>query len=234
MSIAEKLQTIAENEQRVFDAGKNTEWSEFWDNYQHKKGQPQRYRQAFSGVLWNERSFKPKYNIVPTDATQMFMNFGQDTQNGQMDLSARAGELGITVDFSQCSTFSACFSYARINKVGKIDCKSASDMGSMFQQSSIETIDNVISHSNLKFTNTFQYASFLTHITFEGDIGNSISFADCSSLTPKSVQSIIDALMTITDGVARTLTLHADVRAKLTSEQVNTIKNVKGWSLIPE
>jgi hypothetical protein len=45
------------------------------------------------------------------------------------------------------------------------------------------------------------------------------------------VQSIIDGLITITDGVARTLTLHEDVKAKLTDEQKVTITQVKGWTL---
>mgnify|MGYP003296383754 CR=1 FL=1 len=34
MSISDKLQTIAENEQRVFDAGKKTQYDEFWDALQ--------------------------------------------------------------------------------------------------------------------------------------------------------------------------------------------------------
>ena len=36
MSIAEKLQQIAENEQNVYDAGKKAQYDEFWDNYQNK------------------------------------------------------------------------------------------------------------------------------------------------------------------------------------------------------
>ena len=34
MSIAEKLVTVAENEQKVYDAGKQAEYDAFWDNYQ--------------------------------------------------------------------------------------------------------------------------------------------------------------------------------------------------------
>ena len=36
MSIADKLTTIAENEQKVFDAGKQAEYDEFWDSFQSK------------------------------------------------------------------------------------------------------------------------------------------------------------------------------------------------------
>ena len=36
MSIADKLTTIAENEQKVYDAGAKSEHDKFWDSYQNK------------------------------------------------------------------------------------------------------------------------------------------------------------------------------------------------------
>ena len=53
MSIAEKLELIAENEQKVFDAGKKSEYDEFWDNYQKKSDGSARtsYIQGFAGIL---------------------------------------------------------------------------------------------------------------------------------------------------------------------------------------
>ena len=58
-----------------------------------------------------------------------------------------------------------------------------------------------------------------------------ISFLQSPILSDYSIQSIIDGLATITDGVARTLTLHADVKAKLTEAQIGTITTTKGWTL---
>lgn len=60
MSIAEKLTTIAENEPRVYEAGKNAEWNAFWDAYQNY-GQRVQYPNAF--YLWDDICFKPKYLI---------------------------------------------------------------------------------------------------------------------------------------------------------------------------
>ena len=49
-------------------------------------------------------------------------------------------------------------------------------------------------------------------------------------LSDLSIQSIIDGLADLTGGTAQTLTLHADVKAKLTEEQISTITG-KNWTL---
>lgn len=49
-------------------------------------------------------------------------------------------------------------------------------------------------------------------------------------LTFESIQSIIDGLADLTDTDTQTLTLHADVKAKLTGEQIATIIG-KNWTL---
>lgn len=77
-----------------------------------------------------------------------------------------------------------------------------------------------------------QGCSLLEEIRFKADTINiSITFQWCANLSSEAIQSIIDGLVTITDGVARTLTLHADVKNKLTDEQIATITQTKGWSL---
>lgn len=70
MSIADKLQTIAENEQKVYEAGRKDEWSEFWDSFQNN-GTRTWYEYSFFGV-WRDEMFKPKYPIIADNATQMF------------------------------------------------------------------------------------------------------------------------------------------------------------------
>lgn len=60
MSISEKLITIAENEVKVYEAGKKSEWDAFWDAYQNY-GQRVQYPNAF--YVWDDICFKPKYPI---------------------------------------------------------------------------------------------------------------------------------------------------------------------------
>lgn len=64
MTIGEKLLAIAENEQRVFDAGKQTEYDRFWDNYQDN-GNRTNYVYAFAR-LWPVECYDPKYPITCT------------------------------------------------------------------------------------------------------------------------------------------------------------------------
>lgn len=56
----------------------------------------------------------------------------------------------------------------------------------------------------------------------------SISFASCSKLSDASIQSIIDGLATVE--TSQTLTLHADVKSKLTENQIVQITS-KNWTL---
>lgn len=58
----------------------------------------------------------------------------------------------------------------------------------------------------------------------------SLSFAGSPLLTETTVQSIIDGLADLTDSTAQTLTLHADVGAKLTDEQ-KSAASAKNWTI---
>lgn len=69
----------------------------------------------------------------------------------------------------------------------------------------------------------------LEYIRFKENTVNALlSFSRCSSLSDESIQSIIDGLATV--GTTQTLTLHADVKAKLTETQLATITG-KNWTL---
>lgn len=69
----------------------------------------------------------------------------------------------------------------------------------------------------------------LKKITFKAEtIHYSISFIHCGNLSDESIQSIIDGLAQVE--TAQTITFHANVKAKLTEEQIAVI-NEKGWTL---
>ena len=73
MNIAEKLTTIAENEPKVYDAGKKSQYDEFWDNYQnYDEGITPNY--AFAYTCWNDKNYNPKYPIKfnSTNLTNVF------------------------------------------------------------------------------------------------------------------------------------------------------------------
>jgi len=68
MGIAEKLVTIAENEQKVYEAGKQAEYDRFWDTFQNNGGE-RNYYYKFSYTGWTDENFNPKYPIITTTGT---------------------------------------------------------------------------------------------------------------------------------------------------------------------
>ena len=80
-------------------------------------------------------------------------------------------------------------------------------------------------------TNAFGGCYALETIRFKAEtISVNIAFDYSNALTDESVQSIIEGLADLTGGTAKTLTLHADVGAKLTEAQKNAV-SAKNWTL---
>ena len=79
--------------------------------------------------------------------------------------------------------------------------------------------------------NMFNGCTMLIFVKFAKEaLSRSINLSSCGSLNDISRQSIIDGLVDLTGGTARTLTLHATVGSKLTDEQKATI-TAKNWTL---
>lgn len=101
-----------------------------------------------------------------------------------------------------------------------------------FEYSSIKSIHQPLNFSNTTAyysSNMFEGATNLEHILiFKETIKESLRFGTCSKLSAESIQSIIDGLATVE--TAQTLTLHKDVKAKLTETQLATITG-KNWNL---
>ncbi len=117
MSIAEKLTTIAENEQKVYDAGKKDEYDAFWDIVQ-EKGKRKNYQTSFAGYTWNDENFKPKYNIIPIgNMNNMFF----ETQI--TDLVKILEDCGIIFDTSNGTTFNYFMAYSKITNAPIIDSR---------------------------------------------------------------------------------------------------------------
>ena len=234
MSIAEKLTTVAENQQKVFDAGKEAgkeaEWKAFWGDLLIN-GTRTNYNYAFYlphwvGVL---RNHPPAYDMKPTTATYMFQ--GWNTSSKTFDLVALLEEWGITLDFSNCTNFNRIFESNTTNShVGVMDIRKGTNFTSAFAYSKIETIDKVIVDENLNFSAIFTSYSALKNITFEGNIGKALNMSACKVLTSASVQSVIDHLKDLTGATTQTLTLHATVGAALTDVQKAAI-SAKNWTL---
>lgn len=228
MSIAEKLTQIAENEQKVYDAGKQAEYDAFWDEYQ-ANGSRKHYDTAFGGEGWTSENFKPKYDIKPTAAMYMFRK-----TNIAGDLVEICENLGMSIDFSECVSMGEVFSNAfNITRVGVIDVRKATNVSNMFAWSNAKTIDKIIVTETTPMNYFPGAMPELENITIEGTIGqNGFNVQYSTKLTHDSLMSIINALQdksTNTSGTVWTVTLGANI-AKLTAEE-QQIAHKKGWLL---
>ena len=96
----------------------------------------------------------------------------------------------------------------------------------------LKSVNGVIDCFASTNNNTCFYKCYLLEdVCFaENSIIKTISFGNSPLLSAKSIQSIVDGLADLTGGTSQTLTLHADVKAKLTEEQISQITS-KNWTL---
>ena len=235
MSIENKLTTVAENQEKVFEAGRTKEWSDFWDAFQ-MNGNRTCYDYAFGGYSnyipkW-ENIFYPKYDIKPINSMEYaFVNFQSD---GNFDLEARLNECGVKLDTSKCGYLSDLFSGANISVIPEIDTSKvskASRTDHMFYYCKCVTIRKLILGKCGLGANPFASAYYLENIVIEGEIIASVSVNSCS-LTHDSLMSFINALKDYsedTSGTVYKFTMGSEQIAKLTADELNMIE-AKGWT----
>lgn len=210
MNIVEKLTTIAQNEELVYEAGKKTQLDEFWDYYQDN-GKRDNYSYAFYGSGWRGSTFNPKYNISPSAATDMFRFFNQDGCPGRggtpVDMATVLKNNNVCLDLSNLkgTTGRYLFYFSGISKLPKLDMSGITNFQYCFKYSAIESIEKLTISETATFDECFADCAKLKHIIISGTIGNDISFSSSPMLDKESIQSIIAALSKTATG--KTLTL---------------------------
>ena len=234
MSIADKLTQIAENEQKVFDAGAKSEYDRFWDSYQYY-GELRYYKYSFAGRGWNGETFKPKYDLIPTSASAMFQEFGTN-QSKTWDLVEILNNQGVVLDTSNLTNPEYLMYAARFSHIPVINLINASRLNYVFMSSPVTTIDKLIlkDDGSQGFTSVFLNCTNLENLTIEGKIGqNGFSVSSSTKITHDSLMSIINALQDKTgdtSGTSWVCTLGATNLAKLTDAE-KQIATGKGWTL---
>lgn len=238
MSIAEKLTTIAENEQKVYEAGQKSEYDKFWDTYQ-QNGNKTSYAYAFA--FWDASLVKPKYDLIPTVSAQGI--FYECDIAG--DIEEFFANQGITLDLSKINSsygvnqiFRGC---RNLTRIGVLNCSNCTQFIEVFYADvKLETIEKLILSEKITTygTTAFTSCSRLKNLTVEGTIVRSFNISPCSSLTVDSALTIIRALKDnsgTTDAGKYTVTFHNNVITQLSSAlcdgvpALDVIKN-KGWS----
>lgn len=240
MSISEKLQIIAENELKVYEAGYAKGKAEggdgndkFWDIYQDY-GKRTNYSNGFAGAGWTTEILKPKYNIIPTDAYMLFRN-----SNVEGNLPTILHSLGITLDFSKATNTQYLFNSAsKITHIGVVDVSSSTNsnvLDSTFAYAtSLVSIEKLKWSDNAKglFLNTFTSCNSLENVTFEGTISkNGLNLQWSTKLNKDSLTSIINCLSSDTSGLTVTLSKTA-VNMAFTENEWETLSKTKlNWTI---
>lgn len=233
MSIAKKLTTIAENEEKVYNAGYEKGKAEgeagdfydaFWDAYQ-ENGSRTEYNYGFR-LGWNNDNFNPKYTPIKPKSANQICAWAKITDYEKLKL----------FDFSDCTgtcneAFCVC---SGVVKFPPFDFSKTSSLTGCFQHCyNAEEFEKIILNSegaNQLANNTFGICRSLKEIRFEGLIGSETSFAS-SPLSYESLINITEHLKDFSDTEkTQTLTLGEDNLKKLTDAE-KAAATEKGWTL---
>ena len=196
--------------------GMNEQWSRFWDSYQYN-GTRTDYGQAFSGRGWNDRTFKPKYDIKPSgSAGNMFIS------TWITDLVKLLDDCGIVFDTSLVTSMQYAFQGAKLTRLPKIDLSSTASATNVFNSCSqlLSISELVCTNKNIFSSGSFQNCTSLVRCIFSGIVANDLNTQWCpwddESLMSLSVALCDLALGGFGDGWgSRTLTLSAESIARL-------------------
>lgn len=229
MSIAEKLTTIAENEQKVYEAGYNKGKSEgggdsyydtFWDSVQ-ANGTLTNYQRRFMGRAWNVNTFNPKHTIAPVSSAYYMFHYFNHSNPTPIDLSE------FDFDWSGLKAFSSVFADSNISDTGFIDGSNATS----FNQTFATNDGGYIGKVTLKTNENATYSNILLNnnttpifiVTEDSVIGKDFSASYSSKLTAESVRSILLALKDYSgteNELVYKVTLHATAWATVNADSV--------------
>lgn len=233
MSTSEKLQTVAENQPKVYESGKKSEHDAFWDSFQDY-GNRTAYDHAFRGP-WDATTFKPKYDIKLVGAASSAFA-GNGAGKGLVgDLQQMLDDCGVTLDTSEATRLDSMFyNNTGTTRVGAIDTTGATNIAYLFEwASSLKTIEKLILKSDgSQDMNIFNGTVALENVTIEGVIGkNGLNMRHATKLSRTSIASVVNALSTTTSGLSITLSQTA-VKAAYSDSDWTALANTRSnWTI---
>ncbi len=190
--------------QKGFTDGKKEEYDLFWDNYQ-ENGARTLYTRGFAGSGWNDLNFKPKYNIVPTEATSMF------TISAITDLDTLLKNSGAALNLSKANKTDYMFYLSMVTAVPSLNISNASSVSYMFNKAKkLHTIKCLkVARTQELGDEFFEGCTSLKYLRFDGLVGCNLNLKDCP-LDYDSIYHIVFQLDTEIEG-ERTVTFSKTV-----------------------
>lgn len=230
MSIAEKLNYVAENIKKVYDAGYAQSESDFWDNFQNK-GKRTNYYRAFS--RWMTEFIRPKYKVTATDETDYFFSDCTNLKTVEKEY----------FDFSNMKANFVAYkgpAYAMYNRCNNLELAQDLNIPGTVSYSytfafcqKLKTIEIIRTSKESYFSDGFHQCYALENVTFEGVIGQDINISYSTKLSRESLMNIINCLYDYAsdgDTAIHKLNLGSANLDKLSDDE-QQIATDKGWTL---
>ncbi len=226
-----KPSAFAEKVSDVYESGTKAEWSAFWDAYQ-ENGTRTDYSVAFIKTFWNHENLKPKYDIRPTNANQMFYMLGYGVDGLTFNLKDLFATAGVELDFSQVTNMNYCFQTSKVTHLGVIDLRGCgSKLDNTFGNTyNMQEIEKVIVCETNTFPSTFSQC-WATKIMFEGVVASNLTLGQLRC-DKANFENIIGVLSDSVTGKTLTLNLSAVKKAFETSSGANDGNTSAGWETL--
>lgn len=201
---AEGGDTTAAYEKGVED-GKQSEYDAFWDAYQDK-GNYKMSHYMFAGNGWNDKTFKPKYDIkfrygcTYTFGLSLMTDIVASLQAQEVTLNTKEASNLAYLCYSMMSR-----SFPVLDTTGVTGYTYGSMRGIFYDARQLEYINKIITNETIFYNDWFYRCEKLRDVTFEGVIGNNIDFQYSTLLSKASIKNIIGCLSDTASG--KTLTL---------------------------
>lgn len=216
------------------EEGKQAEYDRFWDNFQ-QNGNRKEYRYAFGGDGWTKETFKPKYDLKPTSAQQMFAGFS--TVYEKTSIAECLEQAGVILDTSNSTNCQQMFYACRSVEIPNINLGSATNASNLFYDALyLKKVEITVPESCplTVYSNWFGGCKELEDLTVNGVLKYSLDLSKSTKLTKDSIDSVLYALANNPTSV-QTLTLSATaVNAVYTPEQweILVATFAPNWSLV--
>ena len=187
--------------------GEYNEYNRFWDIVQDN-GNSTVENGTFAGHGWTDEIFRPKYDMIPTSANQMFWC------TGIQNLKKCLEDAGVTLDLSNAGNVTGCFSYSQLTHVPFLDIRKAkANTGNLFSSAKmLQEISGIrVDSGNTALANIFNTCNELVTVIFSDDskIHSNLNLKAATKLNDTSIRSIFAALGEASTNYTLTLSLTA-------------------------
>lgn len=176
--------------------GQQAEYNAFW-GVLLSNGNRTDCSYLFANPAWQQKTFRPAFDIRPKNASQMFRNFNNETTSEPIDFVELFSDLGVVFDISLVNNCEYMFHYAKISRLGTLNFTNCGYLSNTFNGCSfLETIEEIVfkDDGTQSLFAPFGNCTKLKNInSVKGKIGRDIDFKS-SPLTPDSMKNIIGAL----------------------------------------